>query len=115
MNNISAINNFINNIIRNEKVEKIDDEKLEDQLDNIFNNILNEQCYLYYETPAIAYNLIGMGERISLVDFTFLIPNLFRSCYAKTKCKIPDICPSYITSVKTVNYFPVLINTNLIK
>jgi len=107
MNNID---NFIN-----KNLEIIEDKNLKEEIDNIFNNILNEKCYTYYDTPLLSYKLVGFGETIDVSDFTGLIPNLFRACYSQVNAKIPYICPTYTNPINTVNYYPVLINTNLIK
>jgi hypothetical protein len=115
MNNNSSIDYFINTYIENEKIETLGYQTLEEEIENMFNNILNETCYIYYDTPAISYTLVGIGETIDISNFTCLIPNLFRVCYAQVNAKIPYICPTYTNPVNTVNYIPVLINTNLIK
>lgn len=107
------INYLINIYTENSKT--IEDKKLEEEIDNIFNNTLSETCYIYYDTPLLAYNLIGFGESITVSDFTALVPNLFRSCYAQVNTKIPYICPTYTNPINTVNYYPVLIDTTLIK
>jgi len=91
------------------------DKNLEEEIENIFNNILNETCYIYSNPQSFSQNLNGMGDLINLADFTFLVPNLFRVCYAQTNCSIPTICPTYISQTTNVNYFPKLINNDLIK
>jgi len=107
--------NSIDTYIGNENLEITENKNLEEEIDNIFNNILNETCYTYYDSPLLEYNLVGFGQIIDVSDFTSLIPNLFRSCYAQVNAKIPYICPTYTNPTNTVNYYPVLINTNLIK
>jgi len=109
------MDNSIYTYIENENLEITENKNLEEEIDNIFNNILNETCYTYYDSPLLEYNLVGFGEIIDVSDFTSLIPNLFRSCYAQVNAKIPYICPTYTNPINTVNYYPVLINTNLIK
>ena len=93
----------------------IKDEKLEKEIDNIFNSIENEVCYIYIDPPAIAVSIVGMGDAADVSDFSSLIPNLFRVCYAQVNAVTPYICPSYKNPTNSVNYFPVLINANLIK
>lgn len=115
MSNISSIDYFINTYKNNEETKNIKNEILEEEIEDIFNNILTETCYIYYDSPAITYNIIGIGETINLSDFTFLIPNLFRACYAQENAQIPYICPTYVNPSNTVNYFPTFIDTDLIK
>jgi hypothetical protein len=112
MSDISNIDNYINLYINNETSAN---KKLEEEIEDIFNNYEDKTCYLLYDIPSTSYKLIGMGETLNLADFTFLIPNLFRLCYAKKKTLIPYICPTFVNPNNTVNYFPLLINTNLIK
>ena len=93
----------------------IKDEKLEKEIDNIFNSIENEVCYIYFDPPSIAVSIVGIGDTVDVSDFSSLIPNLFRVCYAQVNAEVPYICPSYKNPTNSVNYFPVLINANLIK
>jgi hypothetical protein len=86
---------------------------LEEEIDNVFNNLLNETCYTYYNESVGRVSLLN--DIVNLSDFTYLIPNLFRVCYAQNSVTLPYICPTYVNPVNTVNYFPNIINTNLIK
>ena len=92
----------------------IDSTKEETQIENIFDNILKETCYIFYDSN-IVYNIPGISEKLILSDFTFLIPNLFRACYAQKSVSTPFICPTYNNPDNTVNYYPILINYDLIK
>lgn len=112
MDDNSEIDYYINNIIEN----KNQDDILEEEIENIFNNMLNETpCYIFYDTPPIQYSIIGLGVNVNIIDTTFLIPNLFRLCYSQNNAVVPYIGPTYINSVNTVNYFPLLIDVNFIK
>jgi hypothetical protein len=112
MSKISDIDNYISLYTQKINSESV---KLEEEIENIFNDYSYKTCYIYYDIPASADKLIGMGETLNVSDFTFLIPNLFRICYAKKSSVIPYICPTYINPDNTVSYFPKLLNTNLIK
>jgi len=108
MNTNNDINNYITNNYNNYN-------RLEEEIEDIFNNLLEEQCYVYYNSSLVSNKLIGIDENINLGDFTFLIPNLFRACYSKKSISLPSVCPTYIDSTNYINYFPILINTDLIK
>ena len=112
MDDNSEIDYYINNIIEN----KNKDEILEEEIENIFNNMLNETpCYIFFDIPPIQYSIVGLGINLSYIDTTFLIPNLFRLCYSQNSAVVPYIGPIYINSINTVNYFPLLIDVNFIK
>jgi hypothetical protein len=91
------------------------DTELENEINDIFNNILTETCYIYNDISISSYRLISLNNIILLTDFTCYVPNLFRSCYAKINTKIPYICPTLIKPNETVNYFPLLLDSNIIK
>jgi len=89
--------------------------KIKNDIDNIFNNILDDTCYIYYDIPTYTLSVLGVGNTIKLSDFTFLIPNLFRKCYAQLNASTPYICPTYNNPQNTTSYYPALINVDLIK
>jgi hypothetical protein len=115
MSNTSSIDNFINTNIKNGQLSNTESNKLEEEIDNIFNNMLDETCYIYYDTPKNLITIVALGVQLNLSNFSVLIPNLFRLCYAQENAQIPYICPIYYNPTNTVNYFPILIDTNLIK
>ena len=83
-------------------------------IEYILNNLLESICYIPYSTMNI-YSINGILGSQNLVDFSYLIPNLFRLCYMNDQVYIPNICPTFIYLSSTTNYFPLLIDENLIK
>ena len=86
---------------------------LKDEIDTIINNLENTVCSIPYSSSS--YNINGVNEINTGIDFSYLIPNLFRSCYLKDSLIIPNICPTFIYVDKTTNFFPLLENENIIK
>jgi len=107
MNNSFNIDYYINK----------EDKELEDEINDVFNKILTDTCYIYYDNPSINNNrLTSFNDSIVLTKFTSYVPNLFRACYAKVDTKIPYICPAYLSPINNgVNYFPILLDYNIIK
>ena len=87
---------------------------LRDELDILFANLQGEQCYNYIERP-LNYTISGVNSGIIYIIFAYLIPNLFRICYAQQNISIPSVCPTYITTTNISNYLPKIINIELIK
>lgn len=99
----------------NENFSNITDyANLKDEIDNIIDNLENTICSIPY--PSLSSdNINGVNEVNSGINFSYLIPNLFRSCYLKDSLKIPNICPTFIYVNKTTRFFPLLENENIIK
>ena len=83
-------------------------------IEYILNNLLESICYIPYSTINI-FTINGILGSQNLVDFSFFLPNLFRSCYMNDQVYIPNVCPTFIYLSSTTNYFPLLIDENLIK
>ena len=86
----------------------------QNEIDNIINNLENTVCSIPYPYPS-GYNINGINKIKSGIDFSYLIPNLFRSCYSKDSLKIPNICPTFIYINKSTHFFPLLESENIIK
>ena len=92
-NNKFDINNFI--LTDNDKI--------------IIENIKNKPCF--YEKSFISYYSInGFTDTISKIDYTYLIPNLFRLCYLQTSITIPDVCLLYNNNDVVFNNFPLILD-----
>lgn len=96
-------NNTNNNIINSE-------------INDVLNNINNNACSYEFITVN-TQTILGISTNVnkSIIDLTYLIPNLFRKCYFKTKIQIPYVCPKYIKDNTFTNYFPYLLEKDLIK
>jgi len=101
-----SINTYINNYQK--------DENLKNELDTLFNSTPSNQCYYYIERPP-NNTLSGINTGNLYIIFSYLIPNLFRSCYSQDSITIPAVCPSYITETEISNYLPKIIERDLIK
>jgi len=81
---------------------------------NIINNIDNKKCY--YEKTFVNYHTInGFSESIDRIDYTYLVPNLFRLCYVQTTLSVPNVCVKYLVNNVIYNYFPILLDEIYIK
>ena len=112
------MSDYINNEIIeyiNENFKNITDyDILKDEIDIIINNLEKTVCAIPY--PSLeSYNINGINETNSGINFSYLIPNLFRSCYLNDSLKIPNICPTFIYKTSTTRFFPLLASENIIK
>lgn len=91
-----------------------DIQSLQNEIDIIINNLLKDYCFIpYYISSNIKIN--GIDNQNNLFNFSYLIPNLFRKCYLNNSANIPGICPSFIYKTKTVHFYPLLADENIIK
>lgn len=112
------MSDYINNIIIeyiNENFINISNyDTLKNEINEIIDNLENTVCSISY--PHLeSYNINGINDINSGINFSYLIPNLFRSCYLNDSLKIPNICPTFIYVDKTRNFFPLLESENIIK
>ena len=86
------------------------------EIDEVLNNINDSACSYKFVTIN-TQTILGISTNVnkSIIDLTYLIPNLFRKCYFKSKIEIPYVCPKYIKDNTSTNYFPYLLEKNLIK
>ena len=81
---------------------------------NIINNIQNQPCF-YERTFVNYYSINGFTDTINKIDYTYLVPNLFRLCYLQTSVEVPNICLLYNDNNGTINNYPVLLDEMYIK
>jgi len=111
-----SIINFINNNYgkNSNKINSI----IESEIDDVLSNINNNSCSYEYR-PINIKTILGISTNVnkSIIDLTYLIPNLFRKCYLQQNMKLPNICPKFTNSNDNIiiNYFPYLLEENLIK
>ena len=114
------INNYINSLnINNNSIYKI-----ENQINEIFNSLVdNEPCSIQY-TRNNSYSLNGIKSSTDLVNYvinySYTIPNLFRKCYTNKKIysnnfNITSSCPIYINENLITYNFPLILDENIIK
>jgi hypothetical protein len=101
---------FIEN---NFNLNSISNNILKTDINNAIANNQNQICYIPSVNQAILIN--GLDNSTGTIDFSYLIPNLFRLCYANNTVKVPDICNRFIFGSTVSNFFPVLLEENLIK
>jgi hypothetical protein len=88
---------------------------LASEVDKIFNNLTKEECYIPYVYNSL-FIINGVSNNIKgTLTFAYLIPNLFRKCFTEPNVHIPNICPTFIFNSRVTNYFPLLLEENLIK
>jgi hypothetical protein len=121
----SIINNEDNNYIReNKKIinfikynyNNTNNEEIHSEINDIVDNFNNNTCSFGYN-QLIKKNILGITTTVnkSVIDLSYLIPNLFRKCYYKDKIEFPNVCPLYISQSFVRNYFPYLLEEELIK
>ncbi len=109
------INKFIKKLKKNNNKKNIQIYNSEtNDVNNIINNINNSICYKTF-TFSTEYSINGDSNFFKIIDFTYLIPNLFRKCYFKNTLKIPDICINYISNDEQFKNLPFLIDELYIK
>jgi len=87
---------------------------IKNEINKIINNLESTICAIPYPS-SLNYNINGLDETNSEINFSYLIPNLFRSCYLNNTLKIPNICPLFIYVDTTTRFFPLLADENIIK
>jgi len=121
----SIINNEDNNYIReNKKIinfikynyDNTNNEEIHSEINDIVDNYNNNTCSFGYN-QLIKKNILGITTTVnkSVIDLSYLIPNLFRKCYYKNKIEFPNVCPLYISQSFVRNYFPYLLEEEIIK
>jgi hypothetical protein len=108
-----SLNEDIINFI-NENYKNVNINSIQKEIDTIINNLQDNTCYITY-SPINNYTINGIDNNINIIDFTYLIPNLFRLCYINNTLKIPNICPTFIYNDITTNYAPILLDEKYIK
>ena len=61
------------------------------------------------------YSINGFTDTINKIDYTYLVPNLFRLCYVQPSVAVPNICLLYNDNDIVVNNYPVLLDEIYIK
>ena len=93
----------------------INHENLKNEVNTIFNNLNNKTCYTKYTRINTNITINGIETDNNIIDFTYLIPNLFRLCYIQNEIVIPNVCPTLIFQSQTTNYFPILLDKKYIQ
>lgn len=88
--------------------------EIQNEINNVLDNILPELCYVPYSNLN-NYYIDGFSNNNTVLNFSYLIPNLFRKCYMANTLLIPNICPTFVYNSRTFEFIPVLIDENLIK
>ncbi len=111
-----SIIKYIKNNYENNNYENNINTSINSEIDDILNNINNNACSYEYKSIN-TQTILGITSTVnkSIIDLTYLIPNLFRKCYFKSKIQVPYVCPKYITDDTFTNYFPYLLEKDLIK
>jgi len=112
------MSDFINNKIIeyiNENFSNISSYSiLKNEINEIIDNLVETICAVPYPSFS-SYDINGINEINTGINFSYLIPNLFRSCYLKDSLKIPNICPTFIFVNRTIRFIPLLESENIIK
>lgn len=90
------------------------DNDLSNELENLFDNINENSCSGFFKTPS-NYTISGISTGNIYSIFSYLIPNLFRLCYAQEKISIPSVCPTFITEKNITNHLPIILDINIVK
>lgn len=112
MSNKLTNNKIYNFIIKNFKKNN----SLENnEIELLFKNLTNNKCSFPYNKIQI-YNIIGTDNNTNnIVDYLYLIPNLYRECFVQESISIPSACPIFIYSSNVTYYVPYIIDINIIK
>ena len=101
---------FINSIKDNYTNE------INEEINILFNNlIIDEECSNRLNISNSIYAIFGVSGIINYIDYTYLIPNLFRKCYLNDSFNIPNICVNYIDTANIKYYYPNLLDDKYIK
>jgi hypothetical protein len=103
-----SINDYISNLLNENNKD------LENEVNDVFNNLVEGTCYRNF-TELTATSIIGPNDILKIIDYTYLIPNLFRKCYLQDTTIIPNICISNVEDYKVIKYFPYLLEEKYIK
>jgi hypothetical protein len=93
------------------------DINLINEINNIFNNIDESNCYIEDTlTASIKINgAAGVLNEVGVYELVYIIPNIFRKCFYSKQIKLPEACPSYTSSNNYIQNLPLIINKNIIK
>jgi hypothetical protein len=110
-----SIINFINNNYANNNKNNVN-LIIESEINDILDNINDNPCSYKYITIN-TQTILGISTNVnkSIIDLTYLIPNLFRKCYLQKNINLPYVCPKYTDGNTIINYFPYLLEEDLIK
>ena len=90
--------------------------EIEAEIDELFRTLVSsEQCSFRLTIPSSIYEVFGVSGIINYIDYTYLIPNLFRLCYLETSFNIPNICVNYVGTSTVSYYYPNLLSDKYIK
>jgi hypothetical protein len=97
------------------KINKLIYDKVSAEVDNILNEPESSCSFFFNQNNE--YVLTGADDIIKVIDYTYLIPNLFRKCYIYKSISIPNICLNCINNTTNVitKYLPYILEENLIK
>ena len=120
--NINQSNNEILKYLEKNLLEKfINDNFTNEELDitkkeinYIFNNLISDKCYIL-KLNSNQFSISGLSNNISNYDFIFLIPNVLRQCYVLDRLVIPNICIKYIRENNIYQFYPKLLDEEIIK
>jgi len=84
-----------------------------EEVDNILSSTNTNCCMQFNVLPR--YSVYGANNILKIFDFTYLIPNLFRKCYAYNTVPIPNVCVNFINNGSNSKFLPFLLDENIIK
>jgi len=91
---------------------------LVNEINNVFNNSNNNNyCSIKnsISNPIKINGITNIINDIGIDNIIYILPNLFRKCFYSKQIKLPEACPSYMSSSSFIKYSPLLINKNIIK
>ena len=110
---MSTNNDILAFIENNFNLNSISNNLLKTDINNAITYNQNQICYIPSVTQTILIN--GLDNNTGTIDFSYLIPNLFRLCYNNNTVKVPYICNRFVFESTVTNYFPILLEEKLIK
>lgn len=117
LSNKKLLRNLENNLLLqfiNSNFSREDKLIIENQIKFIFNNLIFYQCYIL-KLNSNQFSISGLAYDITLYDFNFLIPNIFRKCYVLDRLLIPNICIKYLKENNIYQFYPKLLDEDIIK
>ena len=107
---------FINNEIMTFIESNFGGSLLGAEVNAILNNLLQNPCALpFLENNPNNVNGISTDIGSGKINFSYFIPNLFRSCYVSPNATVPNICNMFVFVNTNIDFYNILISPELIK
>lgn len=88
--------------------------KLSNNDKNIIDNITNKDCFDMRSFKNY-YSINGLNDIVNKIDYSYLVPNLFRLCYLSPSINIPNVCLTYTVNNIVIKFFPKILDEVYIK